>query len=141
MSNNFPCISCGWCCQRTPCPLAIYHGEKSKGKCSFLVPGNNDTFRCGLIVNESDPLKKEAAKILIHSGEGCSHIYGPHPKALVKLLIQNNILPHSEQWNVMKQNTISEFTQFQKESSDPESLSTALNEFLTECDSLEKAYK
>lgn len=140
MSDQFPCISCGWCCQRTPCPLAIYHGEKSIGRCSFLVACNNNTFRCGLIINEVDPLKKEAAKILIHSGEGCSHIYGPHPKALVKLLIQNNILPHSDQWKIMKQNTISEFQQFIEESSDPISLSTALDEFLVECDALEKDY-
>ena len=35
---------------------------------------------CGLMARETDTLKKEALKMLIFSGQGCSHKYGPHPR-------------------------------------------------------------
>ena len=88
--------------------------------CPHLVKINDRRYRCGLIENEADPLKKEAAKILIHSGEGCSHIYGPHPRFLLDLIVNKGLRPFTEEWEQMKENTITEFGQFMDQSDHPE---------------------
>ena len=134
--QSFACINCGWCCQRTPCPLAIYKGEKSLGQCSFLVAKEDGTFRCGIIEQELDPLKAEAAKILIHSGSGCTHKYGPKPAKLLRLAYHQGFNKDHPDWYNMQTKTIAEFQEFSADAPDPDQIKQALDDFLSEFKSL-----
>lgn len=135
--SDFPCNNCGWCCQRTPCPVATYLGQAPLQICGFLKETEKNKFECGLLLDEEDPLKKEALKTLLHAGEGCSHIYGPHPVSLLREVLQKGISPTHPQWEMVKQNTINEYKNLTNIGSDPDSVVLAIHEFLEMCTELE----
>jgi hypothetical protein len=128
--NEFPCNSCGWCCQRTPCPLGLYLGETPLNPCTKLVETSKDKFECGLITNETNLLKKEAAKNLMLAGAGCSHIYGPSPVSLIKDLIGQGLTPNHPNWKLAKENTVSEYKKIADSAEDKSSVLKAIDEFL-----------
>lgn len=123
------CNNCGWCCQRAPCPVAIYLGNNPVGACSFLKETSKDIFKCGLISEEKDLVKQEALKILILANQGCTHKYGPHPVSILKDLINRGFTPKHPAWEQVKSGTHSEFLAFAQSSSDPDSILLALNQF------------
>lgn len=131
--NDFPCNNCGWCCQRTPCPLGLYIGEKPLNPCSKLIETSKDKFECSLITNEINPLKKEAAIQLMLAGKGCSHIYGPSPISLIKQLISQGLTPSHPQWQTAKSNTIDEYKLMASNSEDSISILKAIDDFETFC--------
>ena len=135
---DFPCNSCGWCCKRTPCPLGLYLGETPLTPCSKLVETSEDKFECGLILNESDLLKKEAVKSLMLAGTGCSHIYGPSPISLIKDLIKQGLTPDHPNWKIAKENTVNEYQTMAKDSEDKGSILDAISEFENYCALVEK---
>ena len=139
--NDFPCNKCGWCCQRTPCPVGLYLGELPLSSCSHLVETKQDEFECGLILNEQNPIKKEALKELILSNTGCSHIYGPSPTSLMKELVKRGLDPKSPGWDQAKENTINEYQKMIEKSSDPQSIEAELNKFINYCKSIESVNK
>jgi hypothetical protein len=131
--KDFACNQCGWCCQRTPCPMGLFMGEKPMSSCGFLKETSPNNYECGLILDEIDPIKKEALKSLILSGEGCSHIYGPSPISLVRMAVAQGITPKHPSWEVVKQNTITEYEKMAKTSEHPDTIQHALNEFKQYC--------
>ena len=135
---DFPCNSCGWCCKRTPCPLGLYLGETPLTPCSKLVETSEDKFECGLILNESDLLKKEAVKSLMLAGTGCSHIYGPSPISLIKDLIKQGLTPDHPNWKIAKENTVNEYQTMAKDSEDKGSILDDISEFENYCALVEK---
>ncbi len=136
--NHIACIHCAWCCQRVPCPLAIYLGENTRQACSHLLIEDGESF-CGLMARETDTLKKEALKMLIFSGQGCSHKYGPHPRFMAELLVKRGLTPQMREWQQMKQGTFQDFKGFQKQNPmDVQDLSKALSEFDDFCRQLEQ---
>jgi hypothetical protein len=139
--SDFPCNSCGWCCKRTPCPLGLYLGETPLTPCSKLVETSEDKFECGLIINESDPLKKEAAKSLMLAGEGCSHIYGPSPISLIKDLVKQGLTPDHSNWNIAKENTVDEYKKIASTAEDKRSIIIALEEFINYTNKIESEIK
>lgn len=135
--KDFPCNNCGWCCKRTPCPLALYLGETPFTSCGHLQETSENIFQCGLILNEKEPLKLAAVKNIILAGEGCSHIYGPSPISLMRELVDKGLTPRTQNWNLAKENTINEYKNMAQKSSEPESILKALNEFEQYCKKLE----
>lgn len=148
--ESFPCNKCGWCCQRGPCPLGLYLGSEKKGACQFLeadesgddTEQKHPTYSCGVIKNELNAVKKMAASELILSGKGCSHKFGPHPVSLIKTLIkEKGLRVSSQEWFFAKQETIKEFKKFIPQSVDPQSIKTALEEFILFCQQEEEKGK
>jgi len=127
--SDFPCNKCGWCCQRTPCPMGLYLGQKPLTSCGFLKETAPNEFECGLILQEQDQVKYEALKSILLAGEGCSHIYGPHPISLMRELISRGLRPGTENWLLAKSGTLSEYKKMANEGTDPQSVVTALKEF------------
>lgn len=135
--KDFPCNSCGWCCQRTPCPLALYLGEMPLTSCSHLKETAQNQYQCGLILNEKEPVKLEALKVILMAGEGCSHIYGPSPISLMRELVSKGLRSGTEHWKMAKLNTINEYKKMAISSTDSKSIYDALREFETYCHTLE----
>lgn len=136
--NDFPCNKCGWCCQRTPCPMGLYLGQKPLSPCTFLKETAENEFECGLILDEIDPIRKEALKELMLAGKGCSHIYGPSPVSLIRELVKRGLTPRSQNWNLAKSNTINEYQSMIAKAEDPKSILKALDEFNSFCQEIEK---
>lgn len=72
-----PCNGCGLCCMAELCPLALSVFGKKPGPCPALMlertaDGQPRKFVCGLVVSEAiPPPLREAAALLIGSGQGC----------------------------------------------------------------------
>lgn len=116
--KSFPCNQCGWCCQRTPCPLGLYLGEKPFSPCSHLKKIGHEKFECSLISDEKNPLKREAAKELILSGQGCTHKFGPSPLSLLKELLSRGLTPHMPEWKHALDETKKEYSKMNDPSVD-----------------------
>lgn len=86
---NMPCLNCGWCCSRAPCPLAIYLGHRPKGPCDHMIHGGDNGVICGLLVCESDPIKAHCVEEIIFVGSGCTNLLGPKPAAIIRMLKRN----------------------------------------------------
>jgi hypothetical protein len=70
--HGAPCNRCGLCCHASLCNLAqSIHGFK-QGPCPELLFDENGS-RCGLIAR-SEGKKRDAAKLLINTGNGCDMI-------------------------------------------------------------------
>ena len=64
-----PCIGCGWCCRKNPCPLAFkLHGDGIT-RCPDLEY-NDGVWRCGAVMRAEGPLEDQYREIL-HIGAGC----------------------------------------------------------------------
>lgn len=135
--KDFPCNNCGWCCQRTPCPVALYLGETPLKACGYLKEVETDVFKCGLLLDEKVPIKFEALKNLLLAGEGCSHIYGPSPLSLMKELVKKGLSPSHPQWQMAKDNTLAEYKKMAQNSSRPQDILNAISEFESYCLQLE----
>lgn len=137
--KDFPCNSCGWCCKRTPCPLGLYLGETPLKACSHLEETAENKFECGLILNESNPLKLEAVKNILLAGQGCSHVYGPSPISLMRELVAKGLRPRSEHWELAKSNTLTEYKKMAQNSSSPNDILKALQDFNEYCSKIESS--
>jgi len=135
--QDFDCNNCGWCCQRTPCPVGLYLGQAPMKACEFLKETNTNEYKCGLLLEEKDPIKFEALKSILLAGKGCSHIYGPHPVSLMRELLAKGLKPDSDYWKMAKVNTINEYTKMTRDSLDPESILQAIEEFKMFCQECE----
>lgn len=131
--KDFPCNNCGWCCQRTPCPVALYLGQQPLTSCGFLKETSPLKFECGLLLDEKDPIKFEALKTLLLAGEGCSHIYGPSPVSLMRELVKRGLAPTHSQWSSAKENTLAEYKKMAKNNSRPDDIFNAIKEFEDYC--------
>ena len=135
--QDFPCNNCGWCCQRTPCPVGLYLGQTPLAPCDFLQEVSKNEFKCGLLLNEKDPIKSEALSNLLLAGQGCSHIYGPSPISLARELISRGLTPSHPHWKLARENTEKEYCEMMKDCSDSASIQKALEEFNNFCDQFE----
>jgi hypothetical protein len=138
--KDFACNHCGWCCQRAPCALAIYVGVTTKGTCPYLRWNEQNQSLCGLMEIEKengDTLKFQAASLLILSGEGCTHRWGPHPVSLMKELLQKGLVVGSKQYFDAKDSTVRELEEMVNCSMEPDSLEQAKVHFLLFCHQIE----
>jgi len=137
MNEQIECNKCGWCCQRSACPLGIYLGASIHGECKFLVKEEEYQYLCGLITRETSEIKKIAAEELIMAQKGCSHKFGPHPVSLLVELLNRGLKIDSIGWKMIKQETRKELLNFSQNKIDPESILIALGQFDRYCEQLE----
>lgn len=136
-TDKMACFNCGWCCKRTTCFLGASLGGPLRGKCQFLVK-KDEKFYCKIILEEKVHKKRKSYLRQILSGKGCTHKFGPHPQALLKLLIENGFKVGTDQWSYAKRETIKELKRFMQESADPSSIKSVLLEFEDFCTRCEK---
>lgn len=135
--NDFPCNNCGWCCQRTPCPVGLYLGEKPMQACSKLKETSPHKFECGVVLEEQDQIKKHVLIELIASGSGCSHKIGPSPVSLMRQLVSQGLGPSDERWEMAKSNTMKEYQSMMGDPHYDKDIVLALDEFLDYCYEIE----
>lgn len=75
--HGAPCTRCGLCCMATLCKIGEAVFRRSTGPCPALL-WNKDGSVCGLVaVSEGE--MKDAAKLLILSGDGCDARFNGEP--------------------------------------------------------------
>ncbi len=113
--------------------MALYLGQTPLQSCGFLKETAPNEFECGILLDEQDQVKYEALKSILLAGEGCSHIYGPHPISLMRELISRGLRPGTENWDLAKSGTLAEYQKMATEGSDFQSVVKALDEFTKYC--------
>lgn len=105
--------------------------------CSKLRETSQNVFECGLIIDESDDIKKHALIELIASGKGCSHKIGPSPISLMRELVKKGLRPSDDMWGRAKQNTLQEYQAMMGDPIYDQAIVLALDEFLDFCHQIE----
>ena len=83
--------------------MAIYLTSEQQGSCSHLKM-EQEKSSCGLIENETNPIKEAALLEIMISGSGCTHKFGPHPNSLIKLALENGLKVNDYSWQQLKEN-------------------------------------
>lgn len=75
--HGAPCMRCGLCCMATLCRIGEHVFRQKQGPCPALRFDAQGS-RCGLLDDATKPLR-DAAKLLLYSGEGCDARFNGEP--------------------------------------------------------------
>jgi hypothetical protein len=71
-AHGAPCNNCGLCCMATRCTLAMQVFALPRvGACPALVQTGKQEFACGLVLYAQTAEQRDAALLIIGSGDGC----------------------------------------------------------------------
>jgi hypothetical protein len=65
-----PCVGCGYCCKKVPCPLGVARQISFQAPCSFLRFEHGRHW-CGLVVDEEDDRSRAIMVDDLAIGVGC----------------------------------------------------------------------
>lgn len=75
------CTNCGLCCVALRCDLSMHVFSLPRvGACPALVQTEAKRFACGLVLAAETEAKRDAALLIIGSGDGCDARFNGEPR-------------------------------------------------------------